>query len=233
MDVDVDVVADALWLWRSRASRTNHPDGTFDAQRRWYPSLDEQRACCDAIRSPSARWPYSLMTHCRSGEHVANLSGLEGEQRDAFLAATRTRESRVSFESEAFYKAVVVAQDGTFRSYYQTEIATYRFQAAAATEYRLGEELVQAVRRGHGGGYYAYASLERVQHMARALVAEGYEVAVLRVRVRGQHTTYPCECEACWMDGAVAEHAKHAFSRITPLEVVETHAPASAQEGAT
>lgn len=39
---------------------------------RWEPSALERCACCRTIRTPSARWPYSLLKHCSSIEHVTN-----------------------------------------------------------------------------------------------------------------------------------------------------------------
>ena len=52
-------------------SRKIHPDGEFDKQRRWYPSDDEMCDCCKNIRRPSSSYPFSLMMHCRTAEHVA------------------------------------------------------------------------------------------------------------------------------------------------------------------
>ncbi len=52
-------------------NRRTHPDGNFDKQRRWNPSESEYCDCCSNIRRPSGRFPFSLMTHCRSAEHVA------------------------------------------------------------------------------------------------------------------------------------------------------------------
>jgi hypothetical protein len=29
--------------------------------------------CCSGIRKPSVRYPYSLMVHCRTLQHIKNL----------------------------------------------------------------------------------------------------------------------------------------------------------------
>lgn len=58
-------------------SRKIHPDGSFDKQRRWYPDSDEQCDCCKNIRRPSSSYPFSLMMHCRTAEHVANRHGVD------------------------------------------------------------------------------------------------------------------------------------------------------------
>jgi hypothetical protein len=57
----------------ARRDRKTHPVGYFDASGRWEPSDKERQYCCSFIRSPSRAWPYSLMVHCRSFEHVAAL----------------------------------------------------------------------------------------------------------------------------------------------------------------
>jgi hypothetical protein len=59
-----------------RKARRSHPDGKFDSGGRWYPSDDETQACCHKIRNPSRAWPWSLMHHCRTEKHVANLHGV-------------------------------------------------------------------------------------------------------------------------------------------------------------
>lgn len=61
----------------ARTDRTTNPVGTFDRQGRWYPSAREHCPECSRIRSPSARWPYSLMTHCRTLQHVAGIMGAD------------------------------------------------------------------------------------------------------------------------------------------------------------
>lgn len=59
--------------FKARQARSEHPDGKFDSAGRWYPSDEERQSCCDFVRSPSRAYPYSLMVHCRSKKHIANL----------------------------------------------------------------------------------------------------------------------------------------------------------------
>jgi len=61
-------------MWESRLNRESHPDGEFDKAGRWWPDEGERQECCEYIRSPSRAYPYSLMVHCRSREHVALLT---------------------------------------------------------------------------------------------------------------------------------------------------------------
>ena len=75
-----EVVIQAAYEYVRRQERRAHPDGIFDGVGRWYPSEAEGQPCCDRIRRPSGRWPYSLMTHCRSVAHVANLYGVDPKE---------------------------------------------------------------------------------------------------------------------------------------------------------
>lgn len=70
----------ALQEYQNRQARVNHPDGTFDNAQRWYPSEAEHCECCDAIRSPSRAWPYTLNKHCRSIQHVAHLYDVDARE---------------------------------------------------------------------------------------------------------------------------------------------------------
>ena len=61
----------------ARQKRESHPEGSFDNAQRFYPSQQERQDCCDYIRPPSRTYPFSLIKHCRSAEHVANLYGVD------------------------------------------------------------------------------------------------------------------------------------------------------------
>ena len=56
-----------------RRDRIDHPDGQTQKGNKWYPSDTERKTCCNSIRSPSRAYPWSLMTHCRTLPHIANL----------------------------------------------------------------------------------------------------------------------------------------------------------------
>ena len=75
--ISVDNLAAAAACYKRRQSRLEHPSGTFDRKKRFFPTESEVCACCRKVREPSSRWPYSLMIHCRSMEHVANLYGVD------------------------------------------------------------------------------------------------------------------------------------------------------------
>ena len=63
----------AAQLYLDRAARRAYAPGHFDKQGRWYPADGEWAGCCDGIRDPSQRWPYTLLRHCRSQAHIAAL----------------------------------------------------------------------------------------------------------------------------------------------------------------
>ena len=69
----MDKLEQAAQCYINRLNRKEHPEGTFDKAKRFQPSEQESRDCCNHIRRPSARFPYSLMVHCRTIEHIANL----------------------------------------------------------------------------------------------------------------------------------------------------------------
>ena len=60
--------------WRGRQNGSRRPEG---AGWKWNPSVKERQDCCDKIREPSARYPLSLLSHCKSAKHVANLFSVE------------------------------------------------------------------------------------------------------------------------------------------------------------
>jgi hypothetical protein len=130
----------------ARQDRSQHPDGRCDSGGRWYPSESEQQACCRGIRSPSRSYPWSLMTHCRTLDHVAHLHGLD----PAELRAYKLQQDRERRASAVYYKAVAVSEDGRLLSIFD-----------GSTEYRIGETLQQRARREHGGGYYVYETPEQ------------------------------------------------------------------------
>jgi hypothetical protein len=77
----------------ARQSRRSHPKGKWDDNPRWWPSKDERRDCCSSIREPSGNWPWSLMQHCRTVVHVAQLYDVdESELRRAVRQASKATE---------------------------------------------------------------------------------------------------------------------------------------------
>lgn len=70
-------IQEAVETYQKRKERLSHPDGSFDNQKRWYPSADEIQTCCKSIRTPSAAYPYSLLVHCRSIEHITTMFDID------------------------------------------------------------------------------------------------------------------------------------------------------------
>ena len=69
-------ITHAAELYQLRQSRQAHPAGRFDNAGRWYPDATEVRDCCASVRDPSRRFPYALLTHCRTVRHIAALCGV-------------------------------------------------------------------------------------------------------------------------------------------------------------
>jgi hypothetical protein len=76
-------------LYLDLQGRRTHPNGATDTGGRWYP--DHYLDCCKKIRTPSRRWPWSLMMHCRTMVHVA-------EQTNYSLSTIRTAVNRIRKE---------------------------------------------------------------------------------------------------------------------------------------
>lgn len=95
----------AVSTYLARQARLAHPSGTFDGGGRWFPSDEEQRDCCKAIRSPSRRWPYSLVKHCRSVAHVAALC--HGEARTLRRAARPALAESAAIRASAAPEALI------------------------------------------------------------------------------------------------------------------------------
>ncbi len=61
-----------------RKSRIDRAKGNYKPQ--WHPAPSERLSCCDLIRTPSRKYPFSLQDHCRTAFHIAELFG-ESEAR--------------------------------------------------------------------------------------------------------------------------------------------------------
>jgi len=70
----------AITEYISRQERRSNPQGSFGNHKRWHPSVQETCECCESVRSPSRAFPYSLMLHCRTAKHVANLYGVDEKE---------------------------------------------------------------------------------------------------------------------------------------------------------
>lgn len=200
----------AIAAFIARKDRSQHPDGEFDNKRRWYPSNAERQSCCAAVRTPSAAYPFSLMVHCRTADHIANLYGVDAAD---IRRATRKARPAQRLGGE-FFKSVARAEDGRLLSIFD-----------GTTEYRIGETLVQRVGRNHEGGYYVRRTPEgalAADVPSNSALADAERV-VVKVRAEGQYTVYKCFCDECsysYYGQKPADHDKIAFSRVTPIEIV-------------
>lgn len=76
----------------ARRNSQSHPEGEWDGPR-WWPSADEEHDCCWSLETPSTAWPGSMMLHCRTIVHVAQLFNVdESELRRAVRQTSKTTE---------------------------------------------------------------------------------------------------------------------------------------------
>jgi hypothetical protein len=109
-------IADAVRTFLARQAREEHPAGKFDRGGRWYPAEAEAQPCCARIRTPSRSWPYSLLVHCRTLEHVAALYGVDVAELRRAVRAARPPAPPKREGGDNYYKAVAVTPDGRFVS---------------------------------------------------------------------------------------------------------------------
>ncbi len=188
------LLAAAAEAYIARQDRTEHPVGRFDNAGRFWPDDSEWRGCCSGVREPSRSYPYSYMVHCRTMTHITRLYGVDEQVLRREVRKLRPPE-HLGATQRVWFKRVAVV-DGRFVSIFD-----------GVTEYRLGKQLIQAVRTNHGGGFYVRDTAEGA---AAAPVPDDSVLldapqVVLAVEVGGSYTRY--------------DNGKVAFSRITPLYV--------------
>lgn len=73
---EINALQSAAAEFENIKNRKVRPKGRFDNGGRWYPDTTEVQPCCRNIRTPSRAFPLSLLTHCRSANHVATKFGV-------------------------------------------------------------------------------------------------------------------------------------------------------------
>lgn len=87
-----------------RKNKTSHPYGSFKNNGTWLPSDKEKQSCCDSIRTPSVKYPYSLMTHCRTIEHIANLYNVDKKELKQAIKDCKKELQNVEFKGIFYIK---------------------------------------------------------------------------------------------------------------------------------
>ena len=67
-----DPTIEAVETYLDRKARAKCPNGRTD-KGKWNPKEDEVQSCCSSIRAPSRAYPWSLLSHCCSKEHLEKL----------------------------------------------------------------------------------------------------------------------------------------------------------------
>ena len=60
-----------------RKARRSHPKGALGRGDKWWPADDERCNFCGDIRTPSCAYPWSLMHHCRTADHLGDRMGVD------------------------------------------------------------------------------------------------------------------------------------------------------------
>jgi hypothetical protein len=87
---------DAALEYIGRRDRTVNPAGRFERNGTWYPV--EELSCCAHISPPCGRFPFSLMVHCRTAEHVAREYGMSAKDVKSAAGAIDRRDFKRLFE---------------------------------------------------------------------------------------------------------------------------------------
>ena len=188
---------EAAELFLARKDRKVHPDGDFDRAGRWYPSESEKCDCCSGIRSPSRSYPYSYMVHCRTKAHVSCLTGIPVKDINAALRNLQGGKTvKKACNNGIAYKKLAV-ENGRLVSVYD------------GSPWYLRQERVDAAKQNHSGGLYVYETRFEALHapFPEDSSHRDHPKVIVKVKVSGKYCRY--------------EHGKLAFSRVTPLTVVE------------
>jgi len=205
---------DATTIYLARKDRSQHPDGHFDSKKRWYPSASEEQDCCRGIRTPSAAYPYSLLVHCRTAQHVAQRYGVEAQ---ALKRAVRLSSPRRTPVVHTRYKVVVVQEADTgYQSLYDR------------TTYAIGRTQRQGAKPHHGGGYYV-RPLTATHLRSDTLAPWGVEetVTLTEAFLRGdvyrrpQAGTYALLEVHVWGRCIEYESGKEAWTYLKPVREIE------------
>lgn len=138
------------------------------------------------------------MVHCRTIEHVANLCGVSASELRKLARKLARAERPAHREGGEYYKQVALS-NGRMYSLFD-----------GRTEYVIGQEMREATRQNHGGGYYVYRSAQEARDASIPRDSELRDCltrAIIRCQCSGSYCTYD---------------DKLAFSRIIPLEIVCT-----------
>ena len=208
-------IIEAAIEFNARQGRQSHPDGTFGSGDRWYPSEDEWCECCDSIRSPSRSYPYSLMVHCRTAEHLASLFQVD------VLLLKRAAKALKSGASPQKPDAIPVFDDElkVARKNARPKVRTAwkivakveeRYESVFDdSEWRPGVTRHETANSGHGGGFYWFPSLaEAVEAMKMGMVFN-------EAWCSGKHLVI-LECEA-WGRVIAYDNGKRASSYLKPV----------------
>lgn len=153
----------AAALLNARQAREVHPDGTFEKHGVWYPSDTERQPCCEGLRNPTRKYPYSLIQHCRTAKHIAHLCDVP----------------------KALLKETAAAMPSWHTMFQPVHYANGAFRDCRAPEreYRLGREMEQQP----ANGFSIYPAMQAVL-VAPQPKGAAMPTHILKVHVSGTST---------------------------------------------
>jgi hypothetical protein len=211
-------VIEAAIEFNARQERQSHPEGRFDNGDRWYPSVDERCECCESIRSPSRGYPYSLMLHCRTAEHLANLFQVDVLLLRRAAKALKAGASPQNPDAIPVFDGELKAARKNARPKVRTvwkivAKVEERYESVFdESEWGMGVTRHETAHSDHGGGFYWYPSLtEAVQAMKTGEVFN-------EAWCSGKHLVL-LECDA-WGRVIAYDNGKRASSYLKPVREV-------------
>ncbi|TAH43647.1 MAG: hypothetical protein EYC69_02215 [Bacteroidetes bacterium] len=99
VEIQTGNMSAAIDCYYKRLERSEHPTGRFDKAGRWFPEDEEKCDCCFGLRAPSRAYPYSLMTHCRSINHIATLFSVDNSKMKSHIRSYNKLKKDVSKEA--------------------------------------------------------------------------------------------------------------------------------------
>jgi len=112
--------------------------GVYDEHHKWWPIPQEVASCCLSVVSPTFPYKYTLLKHCQTMSHFANLHQLDYKVlRQAVMASPEYRKVKKRHEAKRVFNKVM-GQPGPDPDYFGKKRKT---RAADREKELYGEEV--------------------------------------------------------------------------------------------
>lgn len=196
----------AAALLNARQAREVHPDGTFEKHGVWYPSDTERQPCCEGLRNPTRKYPYSLIVHCRTAKHIAHLCDVPKallKQTAVAMPHWETRYVPVQY-TEGEFRACVAPEDGSHIA--MCDLGQEMPLSTLPAAIKDGSVLNARERRNcsrQGGGYAVYPAPDAAMKAELTV----HPTHILKVQVAGRHAMYGTDDE------------RQVYERLKPVDI--------------